>query len=534
MSVKSIINKIGPMLLLALSFSCSREMDLPVEDKPEVRTIHYKAQVGNPSLTRATVDEGNHYIFEESDRLYVAYETSPEKLYGVLYLVAGAGTTSAWFEGDLYCEEGFEYTDETSIKGTLVNAQDKIHTCGNGRVSATEYPSSEYAPDFATAVKYYSDFTATSTFGSHSFNLSQNSTFLIFNIRSSAEDVPGNTSVSATFENAGNTLRSATVTAQEAGRLSFVTAFPGGSVTLSGAKLSLSWGNQTKEFTNISNQTLSANTYYNISRSTVEYKGFRIIATEDYTNVHFNYTGNGIQYSLDMGSIWTDYNTESDINLNAGEAVCFKGQKTNYKNAKNDTYGTPNNKPVFTADKKVYIAGHIMSLLVGEEYSDNTPMPVDAFNGAFSTGSDNTYIDIDPADPLILPVTLNTRCYKNMFRRCQALTNGPTLKASGLEEDCYEGIFRGCTAMTSLTIYLNTYTGDGSTYESTQYQRDLLKNNLDKWFYDDGNINTQSGTLRCPAHMVPYWNNSKYNSGPWYKDQFATLPQNWSVEPITP
>ena len=56
MQLKSIINKVLPLLFAAFLLSCTKEMEQPVK----YRTIHYKAQAGNEALTRATVDGGNH------------------------------------------------------------------------------------------------------------------------------------------------------------------------------------------------------------------------------------------------------------------------------------------------------------------------------------------------------------------------------------------------------------------------------------------------------------------------------------------
>ncbi len=501
MKLKGIIR----LFLLVLAFSCSREMDQPAK----VRTIHYKARVGNEALTRATVDGDKHYIFEDTDRLYLeaSGEDAP-KLYGVLFLTAGAGTTSAWFEGDLYCAEEFEITESTSLKGTLVNADDKVHALANGRVSATVYPQEGYAPDFATAVRYYSDFTATGTYGSHEFVISQKSAFLIFSIRMSNEEVPENAPVSARLLNGDNLIWNSTVTALQAGKLSFVTAFPGGNTSLSGAKLSLSWENgaKTKDFT-LSDKGLSANKYYSISRSTLPYKGFRIKATEDGTKIHFNYTGDGIQYSLDKGDSWTDYNAVADINLDAGKEICFKGLRANYKNIKND--GSPSNKPVFTADKKVFVSGNIMSLLVEDDYSESTAMPEDAFNGAFY----QVQLDNDPSDPLVLPSTVNARCYKNMFRGT-LLTTAPDLPATTVADACYASIFRECPNLTSARCNLRNAT------------KEQLENAVDKWLVKSGSTTmlNNEGTLYCPESMNEVWN-TLHKSG----ISIGAVPTTWTI-----
>ena len=495
MQLKSIINKVLPLLFAAFLLSCTKEMEQPVK----YRTIHYKAQAGNEALTRATVDGGNHYVFENTDQLYLASADNPDQLYGVLYLTAGAGTGNAWFEGDLYCQEGFELSDATQVKVTLVNNNDRIHSLENGRISATQYPTDQYAPDFATAVKYYSDFTEDSTFGSHNFSLAQNSSFLIFNVRMSSNEVKAGNNVTAQLSSAGQSLWSSTVSAFQDGRLQFVTAFKGGDVSLYNAKLSLTWGeNSSKEFQGITNTSLVANNYYTISRSTLSYNGFRIIALQDGTTVHFNHTGDGLKYSTDTGDTWTSYDAESDIILNDGDELCFKGNKANYKNAKADQYGSPDTRPIFTSNKTVKIAGHIMSLIAGDNYSDTTPMPEDAFNGAFSKGSDadNTDITIDAEDPLIFPSTINVRCYKNMFRGCKNLVTVPDLPATTIASECYYSMFRRCPNLISVKCNLQgTVT------------RAEIENAVDKWFVKSGSttmLNT-NGTFYCPAAMKDVW-----------------------------
>lgn len=267
--------------------------------------------------------------------------------------------------------------------------------------------------------------------------------------------------------------------------------------------------------------------------STPSFDGFRIKAITANTTVtmNYNYADSGIEYSLDAGESWTPYTTPF-ILTNAGDEACIRGTRTDYKNAKTDTYGTPNNKPIFEADKKVYIAGNIMSLLADKEH-----LVADAFNGAFSKGSGTnmTCIDIDPSDPLLLPITtLAARCYKNMFRRCTSLTAGPDLPATTLVQDCYEGMFRGCKNITSLRCYFTTYNGLDAS-DKGNYSRATLEDWLDKWFYDSGSETTTIGTFYCHPDMVTYWEHAKVGNSSWYSNnQIATIPANWSVSEWTP
>ena len=109
-----------------------------------------------------------------------------------------------------------------------------------------------------------------------------------------------------------------------------------------------------------------------------------------------------------------------------------------------------------TADKKVYIAGNIMSLidngLESGILTDNF-----AFAGAFAKGSDTNTIDIDPADPLILPaMTLTKCCYTRMFLNCKSLTTAPALPATTLADFCYYNMFRGCANLTDVSLFSET------------------------------------------------------------------------------
>ncbi len=215
----------------------------------------------------------------------------------------------------------------------------------------------------------------------------------------------------------------------------------------------------------------------------------------------------GIQYSLDKGDSWTDYNAVAEINLGAGKEICFKGLRANYKNIKND--GSPSNKPVFTADKKVFVSGNIMSLLVEDDYSDSTPMPEDAFNGAFY----QVQLDNDPSAPLVLPSTVNARCYKNMFRGT-LLTTAPDLPATTVADACYASIFRECPNLTSARCNLRNAT------------KEQLENAVDKWLVKSGSTTmlNNEGTLYCPESMNEVWN-TLHKSG----ISIGAVPTTWTI-----
>jgi len=466
------------MALLLLA-ACAKQPIEPVgpATQGEGATIHYRAMVSEGTSTRATVDGVNQYIFEAGDILYL----EGAKMYGSLTLHSGAGETSAVFEGDLICDEGYYPAEGEDLSATLVS--EAAVNCGfytfdaNGKLQAPSYPADQFASTFADAVSKYSVFTVDGKYGDSEFVLSQRSTFLVFAVRCDKGKVGVGTNVLVRLYNNGDAtpIRSANVQAAEYGaysRTSFVTALPGGT-SLSGASLSLKWGEGTddhKEFTDITDANLTANNYYNINRdAVVPYRGFRIRATQDGTTItfRFNYTQGGTEISTENGAdgTWKQYNvsggTGKNITLNKDEELCVRATRTSYQNVADDfaegsKYFSIQGNPLMTADKKVYIAGNIMSLIDNGLTTGVLPSDL-TFAGAFARGSDTATIDIDPEDPLVLPATTLTRgCYTRMFFKCTGLTAAPALPATGLANFCYYNMFRGCSNLTDLSLFSET------------------------------------------------------------------------------
>ena len=510
------------LALTATALSCTKE-PAPAGTGAAVltaSTVHYRATVGEAPDTRATVSIGKKYLFEEGDRLFV---TGGSDLYGVLELVSGAGAESATFEGDLTCLNEFVPEASTSLSATLVSTRDAIHTLDGGRITGTAYPANGYAADFAEAVSRYGNFTATARFDEYAFTLYQQSTFLIFSFKFSESEVPASTTVTMEMYNDNGatpvrTMSAATTGNGNVSQLNLVTAFPGGSTALNDASVTLTWGDGPEDrrvFDDIADAALLSNRYYNITRSTLNFDGFRIRATQANTTLTFpSYYSSDLEYSEDGGISWASCSVGTVVLANAGDEICLQGSRAQY-NAQG---------PIFLANKLCYIAGNVMSLL-----SDKQNLVADAFNGAFmkATNQNNPYIDIDPDDPLELPATtLAARCYKNMFRGCTALTVGPDLPAEDLATECYHGMFRGCSSLSSLRCYINARIGPGD--QQSDFDRAALKSNLDKWMTGI----SATGVLYCHPDMLTYWQNVKgSNSSPWYASEytFASIPANWTA-----
>ena len=441
---KSVFIKILLLAVLALVFACEKEVDQP-SPAQEVQTVHYKATVQTGVDTRATIGEDMKYKFEEGDRVYM--ESTDGKLYGFLSLSVegGQGKNVALFEGDL------NYVGETPIpddynpemKLVLVSKEDELHTITDGKVdvvTSASYLANKWAPSLEDAVSHLSHFTGTGHFNDVRLTLNQQSGFLKCFVEMKPQHAGHE--VTAKLLNDGQPFREAIVTVSETGSLPFVFAYLGGQVTLKSAKLVVEYNNTTLGSFDVSDKPLAANNSYSISRSTIEFDGFRIKAAYDNTTITFNYTyeDSGIEYSVDYGDTWIQYPGDNpQISLQAEEVVFVKGNRTNYKN--------DSGKPIFTtgnSSQLCYISGNIMSLL-----KDKNNIVADAFRGAFSMGTTTAinYIDINPDAPLILPAATASNCYMYMFRNCTSLTRAPELPATASATSCYKSMFEGCTSL---------------------------------------------------------------------------------------
>lgn len=454
------------LLSAVLLLSCTKE---PIDPGvPEgvganvTSVVHYIATVGEGQQTKASLNNLNQYIFETGDQLYV---TSGVNLYGILNLVAGAGDPTGTFEGDLMCLNNFVPEDDTSLSATLVSRDDKIHTCADGKITGTAYPTSgvdAFATSFPEAVRYFSNFTATNTFSAHAFSLEQQSSFLVFSITFDDTEAgtitsSGSSTITATISNGGSTVRNGSVTAEEidfSNQANFVAAFPASTVLSSATVSFTTTGNSPTAIGSgdtINDATLSANRYYEISRSHVNLDYFTIQAKEDNTDITFNYTGT-IEYRVNPSSNSDPWNTySSTVNLqHQKDYVQFRSKRAAY-----NTDGTP----VFTATNPVYIYGNIMSLMCDNSWNPKTAVANYGFRYAFRNV---TNIDIPAGRPLRLTATsLGTSCYAQMFQGCTSLTRAPELPATTIPNYAYSYMFSGCTSLVSAPDLPATNVGEG-------------------------------------------------------------------------
>lgn len=465
-----IVNFFIIMALLLLA-ACARE---PAGSTPQgATTIFYQATVSESAATRATASGSigqYRYVFESGDKLYVCdTDTKGEKLHGVLSLTSGEHSATARFEGMLTCEGGFSPEDETSLSAVLVSAKDVIHTITDDKVSTgRSYPTDQFASDLPSAVSKYSDFTATSTYAAYYFVLSQQSSFLVFNI---GMDDNSAASFAVTV---GTDVREANV-APVNKVASFVAAYPDQTST-NGATVKVG----SREMT-IADATLAANKYYYINRPLHPFDGFTIKATVDNTVVtlnkanttqynkvagfYFISSGAKLQYSITEGLFWEDFdfNETTDIVLQAGQTICLRGTSTLYNGYKDSPVAPV---PLFRASALCYLSGDMMSLMYTDDTytTKRTEVATDAFNSIFKNTS---WINIAEDAPLILSAaTLGSKCYKNMFAGCTSLTRAPVLPAKKMVNQCYNNMFNGCSNLSYIKCLAKESIGSSSSLDN--------------------------------------------------------------------
>ena len=220
-----VINRLfAAMFLTVAVVSCSKESQPlspapePVveEIKPVAKVINYSVSVKNgSSSTKAIIDPDDpnqrRQVFATGDQLKI----SGTDITGTLNLQSGAGTQSAQFVGTLqYTGSGDEPAPSLALSAILTNANDK--RINNGYSNAISSSLSE-------AVEQFSNLTATSTYGERTFNLTQGSTFINFDLI--AYGLDGSCTVTITDDNSYSLSGTVTVSDEKA---VFTASFAGG------------------------------------------------------------------------------------------------------------------------------------------------------------------------------------------------------------------------------------------------------------------------------------------------------------------
>ena len=147
---------------------------------------------------------------------------------------------------------------------------------------------------------------------------------------------------------------------------------------------------------------------------------------------------NACEYCIDGDGNWkilsADTATES---INMGHTLNFRGELT--PNSSNGI-GT------FTISKKCNIKGNCMSMLFGDNASNNYSLSGKGY--AFYKLFNNCTNILNVSSNFLPATTLEYDCYKSMFYNCTNLTTVPELPATVLSDTCYYSMFYGCRNLT--------------------------------------------------------------------------------------
>lgn len=240
--MKAIYNIWGLLSMVAtlMLTACSSEDDtlgMP-EQSQNVKIIPYTVTVNGDASTRASVDENMKTLkFADGDKLYI----SGTNISGVMDLQTGSGTASATFSGSLtYTGEGSP-ADDLSLNATLVSAQqtDGVEVTIAANKTVTVNYGTALCEDLNTAVEKYSCLKGTSTYGSKSFSLTQQTAFLNFAMTLN-DGTSNGASVTATVANVGGSDRTGSITAiTEDGKVKVKFVAPVATQTLTNAKVTV-------------------------------------------------------------------------------------------------------------------------------------------------------------------------------------------------------------------------------------------------------------------------------------------------------
>lgn len=166
------------------------------------------------------------------------------------------------------------------------------------------------------------------------------------------------------------------------------------------------------------------------NKKTKSVKYCTITATQDNTSIS-SADFLDIYYAINNTDYWSRGSTLIFATLNAGDSIYLKGID----------FGVVNTGLNIDCDKDVILSGNILSLVFGDNNSNETSLShtksgIASFSNVIKVSSD------------FLPSKeLGDRCYEKMFANCPRLTQAPELPATTLADNCYTAMFNGCTSL---------------------------------------------------------------------------------------
>lgn len=290
----------------------------------------------------------------------------------------------------------------------------------------------------------------------------------------------------------------------------------------------------------VTGKALDANNIYPIRVTTLATTDSRLMpltleAREDGAEVSFKLSGvvtGPVEYRTflsDTWGAWSAYTSETGITLPAtGDKVSFRGTNVTY------------NGSTISCTGDCYLYGNVMSLIDALSFPALKKLTEEhTFQDLFKG---NNHIDIDPAQPFLLPATTLTSdsyqsmfsgcekltvapalpatdlanyCYSHMFESCTSLEHGPLLPATSLTSYCYEGMFQDCRSLKSVICLATEYIIDGNI-------NDML------YYAGDSNSGEKPTFYKAPRTTWPQYDDDD--------EGYRGIPNFWEVKPysVTP
>ena len=166
-------------------------------------------------------------------------------------------------------------------------------------------------------------------------------------------------------------------------------------------------------------------------------------------------------YSTDGGTTWSSFGPMASFNLDTGDKIMFKNTGNDFALTSEGSFPDT----LFGTTKTFNVYGNIMSLLYGDNFANQTSLPVPSTPNVYGNFMGLFYMSkVVDASNLILPATtLTQNCYRYMFSNCTALTTAPVLPATTSAQSCYADMFFNCPLLNEVTMLLEDIpTGTGS------------------------------------------------------------------------
>jgi hypothetical protein len=248
-------------------------------------------------------------------------------------------------------------------------------------------------------------------------------------------------------------------------------------------------------------------------------------SVEAVDNVTVQINVGNLYYSTDAVN-WPQYSKNTVLSVAAGKRIWFKGTNT-------ETFQSGEDSKFRCVGGRFKIGGNIMALRYGDSFETQGTICGVQFTNMFKNhngGASGLGTLID-ASKLVLPsTTLSVKdTYKSMFDGCTYLTAGPAeLPATTLSATCYRNMFKDCPNLVNgpriLAVNAN----------SSAFQQMFLNCSSLKYIYimvstcpNGGFTNWVSG-VGTGGTFVKNTNNNAWSTGN------AGIPSGWTVQSVTP